>query len=330
MNRSKNSKSGSDLEDNFIDSQNNDMTESEKKVDIEIVSLLGLEEYIAIFDCILKFAKEDFKKFSTVASFFFLVVFWYIKTGVYCFILGKFSIYGISSSYIEINDNLIYEIISCLGFLLIILLLNMLLIKIYTNYEKVRYLIIICFIEGALLLSIIFLISYPDFQSMFFELKNYKGKNWINLIFLDVSCVIMINSFALVILIDLITGKDKKKIKKGKNKKYILEAIICSAVVLLLCSYINGRNFESSRKDYKYIKELVENNNRNQEKYEYTIDNEIVNLFAIVYEDKDIYMICPVYRMKNNSIIDKEQIKTIEKNKVTVFNKWKSDWGLAP
>ncbi|WP_455721162.1 hypothetical protein [Agathobacter sp.] len=56
------------LKENSTDLQKNDLTESEKKADKEILSFWGLEEYKIFVDHIFKLAKKDFKKFSTLAS----------------------------------------------------------------------------------------------------------------------------------------------------------------------------------------------------------------------------------------------------------------------
>ena len=76
---------------------------------------------------------------------------------------------------------------------------------------------------------------------------------------------------------------------------------------------------ERSRNSYKIIKEEITIEHLFSTEYEYTIDNEKVLLYAIIYENNDIYILSPIHYVNFESAIDKKQTKIIEKNDIVTL-----------
>lgn len=92
----------------------NNKTQNESPIST-ILIFTGLKRFALyinqILDKIINYAKEDFKKFSTITAATITIAIWIIRAFGFSYLLGVFSIYNIDKSYIHLNDNLFLQLL---------------------------------------------------------------------------------------------------------------------------------------------------------------------------------------------------------------------------
>lgn len=299
------------------------------------INFLGLNNYKSILNKIFKYAKKNFQKFCALFSAFTFILFWYIRTLAYCYQSGLFHVYNISSHYIDISDNFFFQLIEYLAISIIISLSNLIFVSIHINTTKkwVRFIKKFLFftIETLSLFFIVVFLTYSNIKQVLSEIKGYNIITYVMLLFILICCIISVNIFAIEIIVYSNRAKSKKKNQKkskGKSKdnttstesfKTYIIVLVITAIIIIPLSYFMGVYNERIRTSYKIVVEDISNQELYSSKYEYKIENNKVHLYAVVYENEAIYILCPIYHDNSESNINKSQTKIIEKNNITTF-----------
>lgn len=295
------------------------------------INFLGLNNYKSILNTIFEYAKKNFQKFCALFSAFTFILFWYIKALAYCYQSGLFHAYNISSYYINISDNFFLQLIEYLAISTIILLSNLIFISIHIKTPKkwVRFIkkLLFFIIETISLFFIIEFLTYSNIKQILLEIKGYNIITYVMLLLILICCIISINIFAIEIIVYSKQAKpQKKKHKKAKEnttsvesfKTYIIVLVI-TAIIIIPLSYFMGVYNDRIRTSYKIVLEDISNQELYSSEYEYQTENSTVHLYAVVYENEDIYIVCPLYHDSSQDSINKKQTKIIEKNNITTF-----------
>lgn len=304
---------------------------------------------------------------------------WFIKGMWYAYMSGKFLVYHIDNSYINVNsENILLQIMQLIPIFVFGFFSNYILYKILManddsklHWKKIIKVIIFELIE----------ISIMFFLSLFF--MHTRLKDFFNQIHLDDFCILLflyfifsclINCYAIESAIESVIKKRKDQNKNPKNKKKIwkiigkcikkikrykklndiknqefienqvhienqentenqeqfkgcclrnLGIIFCYIVItgaLSLSSvYITAFQRESDRRNYKLI--IIQNEKTAEN--EFTIlngyDNKTYNIYPIVYENQECYIVTRLYYENGNICMDYNYQKIIEKNGQETF-----------
>lgn len=174
-------------------------------------------------------------------------------------------------------------------------------------------------------------LTYSNIKQVLSEIKGYNIITYVMLLFILICCIISVNIFAIEIIVYSNRAKSKKKNQKkskGKSKdnttstesfKTYIIVLVITAIIIIPLSYFMGVYNERIRTSYKIVVEDISNQELYSSKYEYKIENNKVHLYAVVYENEAIYILCPIYHDNSENNINKSQTKIIEKNNITTF-----------
>lgn len=170
-------------------------------------------------------------------------------------------------------------------------------------------------------------LTYSNIKQILLEIKGYNIITYVMLLLILICCIISINIFAIEIIVYSKQAKpQKKKHKKAKEnttsaesfKTYIIVLVI-TAIIIMPFSCFMGVYNDRIRTSYKIVLEDISNQELYSSEYEYQTENSTVHLYAVVYENEDIYIVCPLYHDSSQDSINKKQTKIIEKNNITTF-----------
>ena len=293
-----------------------------------LINFFGLNNYKSILNKIFNFAHANFPEFCTLFSAFTFILFWYTRTLAYCYQSGTFHMYNISSKYIEINDNFFFQLIEYIAISTIIIFSNFIFISIHVNTTKefARFIRKLLFfvIEISAIFFIVAFLTYSNINQVLSEIRGYNIITYIILLFVLVCFVVTINIFAIEIIVYSDHTASSKEDSKNSTasgdspKTYIMISLI-TAILLIPLSYFWGVYEDHIRTSYKIVQEDISNQNKYPSKYEYKINNDKSLFYAIVYENDNIYILCPIYHDDSENHIDKNQTKIIDKNGITTF-----------
>lgn len=293
------------------------------------INALGLNNYTSILDEIIKYAMNNFQKFCALFSAFTFILVWYIKTLAYCYQSGLFHMYNISSHYIDINDNFFFQLIEYFTFSIIILLSNLIYISIHINTTTkwgrfIKKLLFFTF-EALSLFFITVFLTFSNIKQVLPEIKGYNIITYVMLLLVLLCCIIFINIFAIAIIIYSNRAKTKNKEQTNENTtstksfKTNIISLVITAIIIIPLSYSMGVYTDHLRTSYKIVVEDISNEKLYSSEYEYKTKNSTVHLYAVVYENETIYILCPIYHDTSEDCINKSQTKIIEKNNITTF-----------
>jgi hypothetical protein len=146
----------------------------------------------------------------------------------------------------------------------------------------------------------------------------------------------MINIFALEILFLQKDRAEERKTETGihisqNSLKLMAVTIIIVSASSLPISYIFGRIESLNRTDYKVIIETKNTTETKDEKYNFNAEsisfensevvanNNYYNLYAIVYENENVYILSMLYKNKNELFLDKRYQKIIDKQNINTY-----------
>ncbi|MBD5096099.1 MAG: hypothetical protein HDT40_03675 [Lachnospiraceae bacterium] len=278
-----------------------------------------------------KIAKEDFVKFSAIATLIFSLGLWIIKSIWYVYWSGKFSVYRIDECYINAdNENIFLQIIQLVSIYVVWMTINYGYYKIAIAEDKSKWHLkrklkkfVFCLTEIAI---VFFLASILNNSSIFEIFDEITVEIVIAYIVVGFLIYIVLNMYAIVFLIvERIERKNisnenvKKKITKEQLIKEIIFYIIVTVAIELIVIFIVAKQQEYNKCDYKVIviksEELVENEfqviyKNNHDKYQ---------IFPIVYENQDCYIVTRLYNDNGKIKIDYNYQRIIEKKEQEVI-----------
>lgn len=265
----------------------------------------------------------------SLLAIFFKVMWYYYQ-------LGCFSAYKIDKSYIDVSENSVIYIFRILGMALLLAFSNWVFYMLCRKKNVVKIqtvingIVLLC-IEGLILIGIVFLITDTNIFIAVYQV--YKRRYWwkcleyIGYIFI---MLFVFNMFGLYMgVINSILEK-KQHLKKRKSiiKEIInVVGIVCTlAVSLPFAFYTYGLNIMRDNVEFKiiienqvsdeenYIRNVL--NGNNQYIFQSTVTKDKYNVFAVVYEDSNEYVVATI---KNSGKIDFDLQKTISKSNVQIY-----------
>lgn len=292
------------------------------------INFFGFNNYKSILQIIINYAKDNFQKFCALFSAITFILFWYIRTLAYCYQSGLFYTYSITSHYIDINDNFFFQLIEYFAISIIVLLSNLIFAKLHISTSKrgirIIYKFIFFTIETLSLFFIVMFLTYSSIKQVLLEIRSYNFITYVALLLILIICFISVNIFAIEIIIYSKRTKPKKENTKENTtstesfKTYIIVLVI-TAIIVIPLSYFMGVYNDRIRNSYKIVMEDISSQEFYPSEYEYNINNNKVHLYAVVYEDDAIYILCPLYHDSSETNINKSQTKIIEKDNITTF-----------
>lgn len=232
-----------------------------------------------------------------------------IKGLVYTFMCGKYDVWNISHSYINIsNENTLYEIFLYAALAIIYIVINIIPFKILTTLEaywkRLFKLIGVILITSVgilfiIVISLIFLYSIDNLILIFRQVPY--------LLFPITGTSIMIYLFGIVL--GVVLPKSSMNANSPPNKSKILwHKFICRGIVIAILAsiasyiiiiYCVGRNYSSNQKTYKIL--FPENSS-----------------YAVVFENADNFIVSKC-KIENNILkIDSNRQKLINKADVEI------------
>ena len=268
---------------------------------------------------------DKLKKFSGVTAVGYTIFFLIIKCFEYAFELGRTYTNHMDRSYISINkEELLYQLIYAFAIFIVFGIVNYIYYFIGMNDNvKNRRIHKLYFyaIEAIVVFLIVIFIGNISIIELFKEVYNAENLEWLTIIIELIVLCFMINMFGIVF--SFFDRKEKrKKVKKDcdnqednskkeennkQNKeelliiflKTILRMIIIIAIQIVLISAI-GANFEKKKSNYKvlYVKCSKENKNS------FFIDGKCVEVYPIIYEDKESVVVRRLEKNDNEIFIN--------------------------
>lgn len=296
---------------------------------------LGLKELNIFLEKIHQYAKEHFEKFTTLCIAIVTIGIWIIRALGYTYQSAKLSRYHIDKSYISLNDNFFLQIIEFIAAGFLFMLINYIYFYIATKEDNTKFhlirkcRIIFLFVFEMVIISIIIIQQMDcDISNIIKEFQSYTFLTWIILIIMLFLAVCAFNALGISII--HLTRKEKKCNKENangtktnpiaSNRLYsFVMPILIYLSLLFLISYAFGWILESQRTSFKVIQEQTEENLADNTIFRLT-DNNSHFLYAVVYENEDVYILCPLYISDSKVSININCQKIISKDNVMTYN----------
>ena len=314
----------------------NNKTQNESPIST-ILIFTGLKRFALyinqILDEIINYAKEDFKKFSTITAATITIAIWIIRAFGFSYLLGVFSIYNIDKSYIHLNDNLFLQLLHSISIFVIIFISNyfFLLITTYRNniFKRVLYTFSFVVLEYVLLFIFVIVISMYDLRDFMLELSSYPTNYIILTLLLPLLTVFILNFYG--IMLTYYYYKDKCNTKDSaaspdtvtpltnKSFKKIALILVVFLLILLFFSFVYGELSESNRSNFKIIQQSVDDETLECNIFKSEDNDKSYQLYAIVYENEQVYVTCPLYKENGHIFLNKDQHNILPKNNTRTF-----------
>ncbi len=278
-----------------------------------------------------KLAKKDFAKLSAIAAVILSMGIWVTKGFWYTFYSGKFYVYKIDSSYIDSSsDNVLLQIILVISVIIIYLFINYCYYKVSVQDDNTKFhwkrklkKFIFWTIEISLF-SVYFLLSL---NVPLAELaKEITVIDVIAVVLVGILFCFSINIYAIQLVLEVRRKEKRKKLEvntegavkvKTKNENWIedtLLLIVITIAVEMLVVYVIAERTEISRKGYKVI--MSESQEFSETPYDitYVADNNKYQVYPIVFENKDCYILTRLYYKNGEVKIDYNYQRIVEKS----------------
>lgn len=287
------------------------------------VDFFGIESFIKYFLKVDKYARKHFNRFSAILLAITTIGIWIIRSFGYSYQSGKLSIYNIDKSYVCIDNNFFLQVIEFIAVGIFYCVINFIYFHVATKNEKCKFFKIsfmyIC--EMLFVLSIAVLKTNYGINGFISELSGYSFGTWIFLIILLFIIILSFNSLGIqMVHFQKKREKNKnqnsyKKTKKSKEQNsifsLIISVIIFLSFVLIIC-YIWGMFEEKQRTTFKIIQEQTEDPLTDSNVFKLQ-DNDTYRLYAVVYENMDIYILCQLNKSENGISINTNYQKIVSK-----------------
>ena len=292
----------------------------------------GFETLNKFYKKISEYAQNHFEKFSALVVATTTLGIWIIRAFGYAYQSGKLSVYNIDKSYISLDDNFLLQIIEFIAVGIFFIAVNYIYFCVATKEDNSRFHLkrkcgktILYMIEILIILALIILKSNYNINSFLKELQGYSFATWITLIIMLLALVFLLNIFG----IEIVHSKYKKskndtanpsaESQKTNNEFIFIKTIVGFLAVLMAISYIWGLFGERQRTNYKIIAEQTEEPITNPTVFTFQ-DNTSSFLYAIVYENQDVYILCQLQKLDNEITIDKNYQRIVPKDNLETYN----------
>lgn len=230
----------------------------------------------------------------------------------YFYQFGYYKAIGVNQIYIQVDAlGSLYEVIGYIGIGALIVLSNYYVFLLVKKRQIVG--ILYCFSMEIIAFFVSVLVGYnTSFWSAvndIFLLKLFR--EYIVLMILLVFGVITINIPGLYLGITNFFQKSKDDKKIFRNIRFWLVVLVIEGVYIFGVGMVAGYQ----KTDFKIIIETVENKDRENidSKYIIPVNEKPSRIYAVLYEDKENYVIAYLYNENGNAKIDKSHQKVISK-----------------
>lgn len=295
-------------------------------------------------DCLKKvhnYAKEHFERFCTLFAAITAIFGWLIRGCGYAYQSAKLSVYNIDKSYIALNDNFFLAILIYICFGIGYLFVNYIYVCVYfankRNTKKFHLRQFICIFlllifEGGIILVLAILQENYTISEFYKEMRGYNGTTQIVFFLLLLGAAFSYNLLGFHIV-----RSTKRKKKYDKNitmnvkkptvsKKYTSFIIWVLAVLTIPILALSGIGFlmETQRTSFKVIPEQIVETDSNDNLVDGTIfrleDNNQYSLYAVVFENEDVYILCQISKPEGEISLDRDCQKIVSKDGLKTYN----------
>lgn len=308
--------------------------ELENKSNI-FLDYIGLTYLNTLYIKLSTYAKNDFSKFSAIFAAAITVGIWFIRTCGYVYQSGKLSLYNIDKSYISLDDNFFLQIIEVFAVEIFFIIVNYVYFYISTKEDNTKLHIkrkfrklLFYIIE---ILSVLFFIAIRNsysFKSIIKEFQSYSCLTWLSLTSMLLVLAALFNVLGIQAVhskyraSQINTANPPKKgicMRKYNSHFAIIIAIFVFSSLFAIFVYFFSIFNENQRTNYKIITEQVEELTNNNTDFVFQ-DNTIYQLYAVVFENEDIYIVCQLQKSENEITIDKNYQRILSKENVITYN----------
>ena len=222
------------------------MKKTDKTNSIESTTIrdfFGIDYFKSIFNKVFQYAKANFPTFSALFSAFTFVLFWYVRALAFSFYSGKFDLYHMSKTYIDINDHIFYEIITIIVYSIIIIFSNILFISIRIsppkNLLKILKIILFFIFESFVIFFIMSFLIDANIKQILSDLKG----NYINIIIL---CVILLSIVFVLNIIGIEISFMKSKNFQKKTDTTQKNSLTFGIIAAIFANNIFWRNADGA------------------------------------------------------------------------------------
>lgn len=300
-------------------------------------NILSIKYIKIVVDRVKMIALKHPKKTSVFVSVFTIIFSWYIRTLLFSYRAGALSVYKIDKEFIKINDNIIYECIQYASITILLFFLNYIYLVVATSKKrKTLKLFLLWLFESIFLIAVI---VFPDLKGIITNASYIKLKYIIKMLVLTLVMVLIINFFAIQAILynKYIYWEEKHKSKKQikdcevseektgadslnqNNNAFIFNIIALFVIFAIMVPIAYGLGFYDEKHNYEYkcIKEYID---IKDSKYDaaYIDDENCIN-YAIVYENTDCYIVCPLIKINNKYKIVELKSKVISNRDVETY-----------
>ena len=295
-------------------------------------------------DCLKKvhnYAKEHFERFCTLFVAITAIFGWLIRGYGYAYQSAKLSVYNINKSYITLNENFFLEIIKyiCLG--IGYLLINYIYVYVYFANKKdtvkfhFRRKVCIFFlfvIEGGGILLLAILQGKQNIFDFYREMRGYNGITLLVCFILLFGTAILYNLLGIQIVrstkkrrkdIEDVTTNMPKPTISNKYTSFIMWVSPVLAMPLLVLG-VSGFFMETQRTSFKVVPEQMLEAQSNNDLTDGTIfrlkDNNQYSLYAVVFENEDVYILCQLSKFEGKISLDRDCQKIVSKDGLITYN----------
>lgn len=304
----------------------------------QVKDLFGINFFKELFTTIIDYARDNFEKFSALFIAVITTGIWLIRAVGYCYQSGALSVYNISRSYIEIDNNFFYQIIQVIAVLVILFITNFILTFLLLkpdqskfHYKRKFNIFLFIIFEMTVIFSIVLISSNTSLISLFKDIESSSlTSNLLTftvLFFVLLLFTLVINIFGIEIALYQKKSKQNSTAdttshsdSSNESKIALLITIFIVISIFLPCSYLYGKVEENQRTTYKIIEEPLNSTDSTDKKFIFTSsEKNSYKLSAVIYENKDIYILARLYKEDDKIILDKYYQKIIGKDDIITY-----------
>ena len=297
-----------------------------------IFAIVDEEKVLEVLKKIRKCFFNYFVQFSAIMGVLFSIALWITKSLGYFYMLGRFSIYNIDKSYIDVwSEGFLVQVIHSASICIVLILGNYTYFRLSISRKR-NGLKVIGLLVGELLLLNLWVIYVNNIHliELFRAFKSASTTKTVGLILMWTVILIMINILGMEAAFfykrrsETDKGHEEKKKdemgeghneannveQKGKRLRcglMVLGALLLTCIAEFILMYLVGRETERQRNGFKVVIEETEIGE----------DNEY--LYPVIYENQDIYILSRIYKNGNVLEIDTSFLKEIDKKGVSTY-----------
>lgn len=313
----------------------------------KIYDFWGVEDIYKWIEKLYKLSKRNFGKFSAVITAFLTISLWVVRSLGYCFVLGRFSVYGIDSCYIDVmSERFLFELVKSTAICIIILSANWLYYRLSVKEDSSflkwkRRMAKLCFVlmeSGILSVCVIVIERIPPLE-LLKEIFNSSIEQIMPVIIVQITLLFTVNIYGIVasivykcsligmkmkkVPVDEVEKKNneerKKESKKVKEKRkyknwcWSLFVMLLGFSIEVIAMYRLGVYEEERRVEYKVIEEAYQGE---ETQYVFEENGNSVLYYPIVFENSEVYILSRLYKENNEVKIDYDFQVIRDKNNV--------------